>query len=173
MRRALPSFALLAGIAAAYFASLGRAHFAQIAANRAAAQAAYERFDQGEAETAREAELLACLQDLDHWRDELRPKVTFTGEATSILVATTTQLKRAGLVVEGSEALPQDTQLKRPHCRMRVTASGRLASLFHAICNLENSALPTRVTDVTLQPGADRGDMRGELTIVCSWSEDP
>lgn len=173
MSRTLSSFALLAGIAAAYFASLGRAHFAQIAAHRAAAQAAYERFDQGEAETARETELLACLHDLDQWRDELRPKVTFTGESTSILLATTTQLKNAGLVVEGSEAMPQDAQLKRPHCRMHVTVSGRLASLFHAVCNLENAPLPTRVTDLALHAGADGDSVRGEMTIVVSWSEEP
>ncbi len=173
MNRTLSSFALLAGIAGAYLVSLGRAHFAEIAAQRAAAQAAYERFDRGEAEMAREAELLACLRDLDHWRDQLRPNVTFAGEATSILLATTTQLENAGLVVERSEAMPPNTQLTRPHCRMHVTVSGRLASLFHAVCNLENAPLPTRVTDLTLQSGADSDSVRGEMTIVCSWSEGP
>ena len=173
MNRTLSSCALLAGIAGAYLASLGRAHFDEIAAQRAAAQAAYARFEQGEAETAREVELLACLQDLDHWRDRLRPNVTFAGEVTSILLSTTTQLEADGLVVERSEAMPPDPQLKRPHCRMMVTVSGRLTSLFHAACNLENSSLPTRITDLTLHSGSDSGSVRGEMTIVCAWSEGP
>jgi hypothetical protein len=56
---------------------------------------------------------------------------------------------------------------------VQVAVSGTLASLFHAVCNLENSPQPTRITDLTVRAAADAAGVRGELTIVCTWSEAP
>ena len=69
--------------------------------------------------------------------------------------------------------MPPDTQLTRLHCRMHVTVHGQLTSLFHAVCNVENSPLPTRVTDLTMHATSDGDGVRSEMTIVCSWSEGP
>jgi hypothetical protein len=119
MNRTMSSFAMLAGIAGAYLLSLGRAHLAEVDAQRAASLGAYQRFERSEAEAAREAELLDSLQILEGWRDELRPTLTLAGEATSFLLAITSQLRSDGVVVERSEAMSPDSRLPRPHAACR------------------------------------------------------
>ncbi len=171
MNRAVSTLVVLAGIAGCYFAVIGRGHFAELAALRAASLAAYDRFETADEETRREPELLACLQSLEQWRTDLRDSLTLVGEATSLMIAATDQLEKDGLVVERSDALAPDGAIARPHRRIRVVVNGTLAALFSAVRNLENAALPTRVTDLSLLTGADGSSVRGEMTIECTWSE--
>lgn len=169
MMRSWSTCAALAGTVLGYHLVFGRAHVAEIAAQRAAMDASYSRFDAAEAAVAQETLLLDCATRLDRWRGDLTPWLTEDPSQPPFLIAATTSLEAAGLAVERSEALPSESGAGHRTQRVHVVVIGTLGTLFTAMCSLENSASPTRVTDAALrfQPG-DR--VQADLTIARTWS---
>ena len=165
MNRTVLTIATLAGIAAVYYAALGRGHLAEIRALEREFGDSYSRYDESDHEAQRTAELQACKRELEQWRDELAARTK--GDPTAApLAATTAALQSEGLKIERSELLPADASLALPHDRVRVVVSGTFADVFRAIGKLENGAPPARVTDLLLRGQPDSALLSGDLTIV-------
>lgn len=170
MNRAVLTIVTLGGIAAAYFATVGRHHQAQIAAYNREIDDAYETFERANAEAAQTKTLLATVDTLELWQRELHTRLHFDPVANPPLLATKTVLEHAGLVVEQAETLSPDQALLRPHQRLRIVVSGPFGKLFAALRQLENSTPPTRVTELAVRPTADQVQVRAEFTVVRTGS---
>jgi hypothetical protein len=169
MNRSASTCVVLLGAALGYWLLLGRAHLAEIADRRTEMADAYERFEAAERESTQEAVLLECAARLERCRTELAPRLALDPGLPFSLRATT-ELRAHGVTVESSETMAPEPALTRPNHRVRVVVSGTLGRVFAALCALENSPSPTRVTDFALQ-ATDAHRVRGELTIVRAGSE--
>ncbi|MFY9344939.1 MAG: hypothetical protein WAT39_20770 [Planctomycetota bacterium] len=169
MNHATCSFLVLAGLAGAWYAVCGRGHFAAIAERRAAMADAYARFERAELAADEIGLLEQADAELEAWREELA--IGGTGEAPApLLLAAANDVKACGLAVEGVEAMPADQGLG-PNQRVRLAVSGTFANLFRALVAIENSTLPTRVTELNVHAAADSDKVRSELVVVRRWLE--
>lgn len=171
MNRAAATFTTLAGIAAAYYLVLGRAHFADIAACNREVSEAYARFEAAEQETARELLLQRGAAQVEQWRQQLLPMLTLPAAGPPPLVAASEALAADGLRVERAESLTADPALGHANARLRLAVAGPFPAFFTALRNLENSMPPTRVTELVLVATAIPGEVRGEMIVVRTWSE--
>lgn len=164
MNHTTGTFLVLTGLVGVWFAVFGRGHLAAIAAHRATMNAAYDRYERVELETAQATLLERADAELSRWRDELDGQLTAAGKPP-LLLATTSALKADRLTVERAEAINADPGLG-PNQRVRVAITGTFADLFRAVTNVENSLPPTRVTELTVQAGTDGTSVRGEMIVV-------
>lgn len=172
MNRTTATFLVFVGMLAAYHVLIGRRHLAEIAAGNAELAAAYVRYDAAEEEAATELRLQADADRLHQLHAQLLPPLAGGADGGAPLLLASEALARDGLRVERTEAMAPDPTLQRPNARIKVAVSGPFARFFAALQNLENSLPPTRVTELTLVAGAAAGEVRGEMVVVRTWSED-
>ena len=170
MNRLVLTIVTLGGIAAAYYATVGRHHQAQIEACNREIDAAYEAFELANAEALQTKALQTAVDALELWQADLHTQLRFDPVGNPPLLAIKAMLEQAGLVVDQAETLAGNQNLARPHQRLRIVVSGPFGNLFTALRRLENSTPPTRVTELSVRPAGDQIQIRAEFTVVRSGS---
>lgn len=170
MNRSVATFLLLAGLAGAYCATFGRLRLAAIADHHRSLDAAYQRHELAAAGSRQLPELLEATEELAQLSDQLTARLRPDPLAPPPVLALSRAVKADGLQVDRAEAMPPDSQLALPNHRVRLAVTGTLASLFTALRDLENTALPTRVTEFSVRTAADGRNVQGELVVAQAWS---
>lgn len=166
MNRGLLTLLTLGGIAAAYWVTFGFHHQRQIDALNLEIEAAYAAFERANAESAQAATLQASVDTLGRWQRELSTRMHFDPVADPALLELKARFEGGGITVEKAETLPGDLSLQLPHQRMRFLVGGTFGNLFQALHRLENSTLPTRVTELSVSTANEPGRVRAEMTVV-------
>lgn len=169
MNRTLSTLLTLAGLAAGYHVVLGRAHLREMAELNREIDACYTRFEQSEIEATHVTGLQKTVADLERWQKDLQQRLTADPLAMPTTSATRALFEAAGIQVERAEPVGPDGNVGMPHQRLRLVANGSFVDLFAAMRDLENEAVPTRVTDLTIQATPDPQRVRAELTLVRAW----
>ncbi len=172
MNRTVSTLLTLVGIAGAYHALLGRVHMAEIRTLQREIDGSYARFDRAEEEATQVAALKNAVASLEQARDNLQKRTSRDPLSVPTAAQTRTVLEEHGLAVERAEPMGADPSLGMPHQRTRVVATGAFADLFAALTAIENDAVPTRITDLSIQAGTEPARIRTEMTLVRAWSID-
>ncbi|MBL8728005.1 MAG: hypothetical protein JNM25_06215 [Planctomycetes bacterium] len=170
MNRIVLSIVTLSGISVAYYATVGRHHQAQIAACNREIDAAYDAFDRANSEAAQTQSLQDTVATLELWQTELGAQLRFDPVASPPLLLIKALLEQAGLTIEQAETLSPNPALTLAHQRLRIVATGPFGNLFAGLQRLENSAPPTRVTDLVVRPTNDEVQVRAEFVVVRTGS---
>lgn len=170
MNRGLLTLLTLGGIAGAYWGTLGHRHQRQIDALNLEIEAAYAAFERANSESAQAATLQASVDTLSQWQQDLATRLHFDPVANPALLELKPAFERGGLTVVRAESLSVDTGLRLPHERMRFLVTGTFADLFGVLHRLENTTLPTRVTELGIKAATEPGRVSAEVTIVRTGS---
>ncbi|MBL8749542.1 MAG: hypothetical protein JNK78_10310 [Planctomycetes bacterium] len=172
MNRTVSTLLTLVGIAGSYHLVLGRLHLAEIRDLQREIDGSYARYDRAEEEATHVATLKNAVAALAEARDDLQRRTSRDPLSVPTAAQTRSVLEEHGLAVERAEPMGADPSLGMPHQRTRVVATGAFADLFAAITAIENDAVPTRITDLSIQTNTEPARVRTEMTLVRAWSVD-
>lgn len=170
MNRIVLTIVTLGGIAAAYYATVGRHHQSQIAAYNREIDVAYEAFERAANEATQTQALQDTVDTLRLWQADLRSQLVFDPVANPPLLLIKAMLEESGLTIEQAETLAANAAMSLPHQRLRIAARGTFPSLFAGLQQLENSAPPTRVSELVVRPSSDQVEVRAEFVVVRTGS---